>query len=130
MWPIVSASDVADRWRPLTEAELIVATSRIADAESEIQMQLRNHGILAAPVGDALWANAYVRIAADMVRRYLLNPDAWLEETERIDDYGVTKRRDSVASSGLLYVTDDEIAKLLPFLRRKRGAFSVTLGTA
>lgn len=129
MWPVVSVSEVEDRWRLLSDAEKTVATARIADAEAEVQMKLRNYGITAPPEGDALWVKAYVRVVAEMVRRYLLNPESWLEETEKLDDYSATRRRDSAVSAGSLYVSDDEIASLLPFGWRRRGAFSIRLGT-
>lgn len=130
MWPEVTVEEVESRWRELSDAEKVVAQARITDAEVEVQLALRERGVLAPPEGDALWEKTYVRVVADMVHRYLLNPEAWLEETEKIDDYGVTKRRDSAVSAGLLYVSDDEIAKLLPRVRRKRGAFTVVLGSS
>lgn len=130
MWPVVTVDELVKRWRPLTEAEETVATARIADAEAEIQIRLREMGVTVPPT-DELWVLVYRRTVAEAVRRYMINPDAWLEETERIDDYGVTKRRDSAVSAGLLYITDDEIAGLLPSTRRRRrGAFNIILGSS
>lgn len=128
-WPTVAVSDITNRWRPLTPEEAAIAPTRLDDAEVELQYQLRLRGVLGAPVPtDALWEKIYVRTVADMVRRYLLNPEAWLEETERIDDYGSTKRRDSAVSAGLIYVSDDELSKLLPIEDQPRGAFSIVMG--
>ncbi len=126
-WPEVSPTHVEERWRPLTDAETTVAERRIEDAEDELQHQLGLRGVL-EPSDDERWMRRYRRTVADMVRRYLLNPEAWLEESTQIDDYSKTRRRDSAVSSGLLYVTDEEVAALLPKLRRRRGAFSVRLG--
>lgn len=128
MWPDVEVSKIEGGWRPLSDAEKIVAGNRIEDAETELQFQLRQAGVLSPPAGDELWAKVYVNTVAEMVRRYLLNPDAWLSESEKIDDYATERRRDSAVSSGLLYVSADELAKLMP--RRRRGAFSVVLGSS
>lgn len=123
MWPTVTYQDLVDRWRLLTEDEQSVATYRIRDAENEIQLQLRARGLDVPPAGDVLWSDMYVRIVVDMVRRYMLNPEAWATETEGIDDYNYTQRRDSSVAAGLLYVSDDELEKLMP--RRRRGAFTI-----
>lgn len=131
MWPEVTVEELVKRWRPLTDAEETVATARIADAVAEIQIRLRELGVTEPPAGDDLWVSVYTRTVVEAVRRYMINPDAWLEETERIDDYGVTKRRDSAVSAGLLYITDAEIAGLLPSTRRRRrGAFNIVLGSS
>ena len=124
-WPDVTASDIADRWRPLTDAEQTVAEKRIGDAEAELIMQLGLRGVTEPPAGEQ-WEQVYVATVAEMVRRFLMNPEGWLQESVAIDDFRRDRRRDSVASSGLVYVTEGELAKLLP--RRRRGAFSIRLG--
>jgi len=126
-WPTVAPADIASRWRPLTPDETTVAETRILDATAELQMQLRMRGVL-EPLDDEPWQRLYVRTVADMVRRYLMNPEAWLEETTRLDDWSETRRRDSAVSAGLIYVSDDELDKLVPGMRRKRGAFTARLG--
>ncbi len=63
-----------------------------------------------------------------MVIRYLQNPQGWAEETEAIDDYRVTKRRGNGTAPLGVFVTDDELGRLLPVRRRHRGAFSIHLG--
>ncbi len=127
MWPTVTTDDVANRWRPLSPAEAVVATARISDAEDELQYQLSLRG-MTQPLTDARWVRRYKRTVSDMVRRYLLNPEAWLSESVQIDDYMKTRRRDSAVSAGLLYVTDEEVDTLLPKPRRRRGAFTIRLG--
>lgn len=131
MWPEVTVEEIVKRWRPLTDAEETVAAARIADAEDEIQIRLREVGVTEPPAGDDLWVSVYKRTVAEAVRRYMLNPEAMLEVTERLDDWSETRRRDSAVSSGLLYITDDEIAGLLPSTRRRRrGAFNIVLGSS
>ncbi|MEV8023393.1 hypothetical protein [Microbacterium sp. NPDC080220] len=127
MWPSVVVEDLEDRWRKLTDDEKPVAEARLGDAEAEVQYQLQQRGVLDPPT-DPLWETLYVATVVEMVRRYLGNTEGWLEESEAIDDYRLTRRRDSAVSAGAVYVTDAEIEKLIPRRRRKRGAFSIVLG--
>lgn len=127
-WPTVDPEDIESRWRPLTPAEETVAARRIEDAEAELQRALRLRGLLEPPADDPQWEDIYTAVVVEMVRRFLLNPDGWLQESEAIDDYRRDRRRDSAVSAGLLYVTDDELAKLLP--RRRRRSFSIRLGAS
>ena len=123
-FPTVAAQAIADRWRPLSTAEGTVATARIADAKAELNLQLRLRGVVDT-IGDAEWERLYVATVVEMVRRYLVNPDGWLEESEGSDDYTATKRRDKSMSGGLVYVTDAEVDRLVPRVRPRRGAFSI-----
>lgn len=125
MWPTVGVKDLADRWRPLTESEATVAAERLGDAEAELVLQLRARGIT-APVETEEWIRVYISTVVEMVRRHLMNPEGWLTESVAIDDYRRDRRRDSAGSAGLVYVTDAEIAKLIP--RRRRSAFTIRLG--
>lgn len=127
MWPPVTVAELSSRWRELTAEEQPVAEKRLGDAVAEVQYQLQQRGVVVPP-NDALWQTLYVSTVVEMVRRYLVNTEGWLEESTAIDDYRETRRRDSSVSSGRVYATEDEIAKLVPRNRRRRGAFSIVLG--
>lgn len=138
-WPDVTPSDVENLWRPLTDDEANVAAARIAIVEAELRSELRLHGFTGTPVAGtagwetpeqvAEWGTLYAGIVADVVRESLRNPDGWAEETERIDDFVQTRRRDPDASNGVASVISaDGVARLLPKFRRRRGAFSIRLG--
>lgn len=138
-WPTVSPSDVANLWRPLSSAEVTVATTRILLVEAELRKELRLHGISGTPVvgdvgmddSDAVdeWKTLYVGIVAEVVRQSLLNPEGWLEERESIDDFERSRRRDAATSTGVAFLTEADVEKLLPREPRpKRGAFSIRLG--
>ncbi len=128
MWPPVTVAELSSRWRELTAEERPVATKRLEDAEAEVQYQLQQRGVVEPPT-DPLWQKLYVSTVVEMVRRYLVNTEGWLEESTAIDDYRETRRRDSSVSSGRVYIAEDEIAKLVPRARRRRGAFSIVLGS-
>lgn len=132
-WPEVVPVDVANLWRPLTAAEETVAAARIKVVEAELRRELRFYGIPGTPTfetseeGDE-WEELYRAMVADVVRDSLKNPDGWSEETERIDDYELTRRREKSAAAGLYYLHEADVAKLLPRIRRARGAFTIRLG--
>jgi hypothetical protein len=139
-WPTVTSKDISDRWRALTGEEEAVASTRIGDVEAELRDELRLRGVYETPgvppLADAEavadWERRFRSTVVDAVRRYLINPDGWLQEEEReaVDDYDRTlsRRRDSSVSAGLVYLTEAEIDKLVPRTRRRRGAFSIRLG--
>lgn len=131
-WPTVLPSDVAARWRPLTAAEQAIAATRIAEVEAELRRELRLHGIFGSPTDlpaeeVSEWNILYVGVIADVVRNSLINPEGWLEVREELDDFARTRRRDSAVSSGIGYLTNDAIDRLLP-RRRRRESFTIRLG--
>lgn len=103
-----TTADVAARWRSLTADEEIVAGTLLDDAWAVL---LARRPTLEADItaGTVSEANA-VRILAAMVIRVMKNPDG--KRSETIDDYSYT--RDELVSSGLLYVSADELADLTP----------------
>jgi len=105
--------DVENRWRPLTgqlrtncEAFLDDAWWLLTDKVPDLEEQVTNGKIAVGNIR---------RLIAHVVRRILINPEGLLEE--EIDDY--RKRRDTLVSSGRLYITQDEINELLPGTRQR-----------
>ena len=134
MWPETKLTDLEARWRLLTDEEGDVAATRIGDAEAELRAQLRLRGITAPlTFGDAQdavdWARRYKATVVEMVRRYMQNPEGWSSQSETGDDYSYTNRRDGGAATGALYATDEEVSRLIPEARARRGAFSIRLGS-
>lgn len=134
-WPNVTPSDIESRWRLLTEPEVDVAATRTDDAEAELRAQLRLRGLTAPPTFDVAqdaddWERRYRATVVEMVRRYMQNPDGWSSESETGDDYSYTNRRDATVATGALYATEDEVSRLVPSVRRRRGAFSIRLGAS
>ena len=134
MWPTVTPSDVADMWRPLTADEESVAGNRITVVQAELRRELRMRGVVPPAVGDPGypvqedvddWAVLYVAAVASAVKRGLQNPEGFLEESEQIDDYQWTGKRDSATSTGEGYLSEDDVLRLLPPVYRPRGSFSI-----
>lgn len=101
-----STSDIALRWRNLTDQEAANATAYLDDAWA--LLTTRRPSLEADMVAGTVSTGNVVRVVCAMVLRLLKNPDGKLEES--IDDYRY--RRDSAVSAGALYVTDDELADL------------------
>lgn len=113
-------SEIEARWRPLTDAERDVAQTLLDDAAAILLGRLPT---IETRVDAGSLSGALVRrVQVEMVKRVLSNPEG--KRQESIDDYSWT--RDNVVSAGLLYVSADEVASLLPARSRAR---SVTLQT-
>ncbi|AYR00890.1 head-tail adaptor Ad1 [Arthrobacter phage Hestia] len=115
----VLPEDVAAGWRPLSDAEAVVAESQIGEALVLLGAKVRD---LAAKDEDLV-----ALVVKKMVRRYLKNPEGYrIDPSSSIDDYtegGGT--RDSSVSTGELYVSAEELSLLGV---RTGGAFEVRLG--
>jgi len=94
-------------WRPLSDAEIVVATSKLDQASRIIRHRFPTIDTRIA-AGD-VDADLVGDVAADMVIRYLRNPDGL--ERESIQDYSY--QRDS-AKTGVLFLTSAEIELLTP----------------
>ncbi|RCL91798.1 MAG: hypothetical protein DBW62_00650 [Microbacterium sp.] len=127
-WPAVTATDVENGWRPLTDSETTVATQRILEVEAELQLRLEERG-MSDPPTEEKWVTLYISIVSDIVRRYMQNTEGWVEETEQIDDFRRTKRRAAGTLPGQIYVSSTDVDRLLTQPRRRRGAFTIQMGT-
>lgn len=109
-----TVADIEARWRPLTDQQAINADAYLDDAWA---MLLGRRPTLEADLtaGTVSEANV-VRVVAAMVLRILRNPEG--KESEQIDDYKYT--RSKLIASGLLHVTDDELADITPGRRHRR----------
>lgn len=103
---VVTSTDVAAGWRPLSAAEETAAAGLIVEALV----------LLGAKVSDldAKSEDLVKLVVARMVRRVLKNPDGWrVAPGSGIDDYtegGGT--RDSSLSTGEVYVSSEELGLL------------------
>lgn len=117
-----TTADIAARWRPLTAQETTNATAFLADAWALLLM--RRPTLEADITAGKVTTTNVIRVVVAMVLRVLRNPDGKLEES--IDDYRY--RRDSALSSGLLYVSPDELADLTPGRKRRSSVRLVVYG--
>lgn len=100
--------------RPLTPAQAAQATAWIEDLEADILERVPNLADLVAAGRPS--PGTMKRIECAAIIRVLQNPEGLKSFTEAIDDYSVTKVRDNTLAAGLLELTDDEWAKILPGL--------------
>jgi hypothetical protein len=116
---VVSTEDIETRWRPLSDAERVVATALLADATAMVDAK---RPLLASQVaaGD-IPASVVEAVLVQMVLRVLKNPDG--KRQESIDDYAWT--RDNAVASGQLYVTAEEL-DLLSVSGSSASGFTIT----
>lgn len=119
-----STDDIEARWRTLTGQETTNAEALLEDAWALLlgRRPSLDVDLAAETVSEA----NVIRVVCAMVLRVLRNPDGKLEEA--VDDYHY--RRDSVASTGLLHVTADELADITPGRRRRSSVRLVIYGDA
>lgn len=116
-----TAADVENRWRPLTDAERVIANTLLGDVWRMIARRIPDVDERMADVDTgADYTADVVMVQANAVMRVLKNPDG--NRSESIDDYSWT--RDRTLSAGILYLTDDEWA-LLDGGTGVRGAFTI-----
>ncbi len=110
---------VAAGWRPLTDAEAVVAATRIG-AASRLLRRLVPSVDDRVDSGD-LDADLVSDVVAEAVIRVMKNPDGIRQVS--YDDYSET--RDREVSAGLLQFLDSELALLQP-ADRPSGAFTIS----
>lgn len=111
-----TTSDIVDRFRALTAAETGNAQAYLEDAWALVTGRLPS--LEASMTAGTVSVANVVRVISAMVIRVLRNPDGKSEES--IDDYRY--RRDALVSSGVLAVTDEELADLTPAATRSRNS--------
>ena len=125
--PATVADLEARSFRTLTDAEKTTAAAYIEDAWFMLIgyrpiIGTRLDPDVTDPIDEA-FQNNVKRLIVAIVRRVVDNPDGILEEEG--DDYRY--RKDSVVSTGRLYVSKEEIETLLPSLGSD-GAFTIKPG--
>lgn len=117
-----SAEDVQTSWRPLSSAEMSTAHAFIDWASIKLRRRVPSlDARIAANEPDVESLARHITVA--VVKRAMLNPEGWREET--LDDFRLV--RDAAVASGALYVSDDDVADLQP-RAVSHGMYSVQLG--
>lgn len=125
--PLAQPSDVADVWRPLTDAETAQVANLIAKASAKLR-QLAPWDIDARialstsnPTNPmALQAEVVADVVATIVKRLLVNPDGVALSSETVGPFSRSQsyvnRYDKTGSDvrGALQVTDSDIDQLRP----------------
>ena len=105
MAALATITDVENRWRPLTDEETVVASTRLDDASELVRTLIPgiDDAITAGTVSESLVA---AQVAA-MVIRVLRNPNGVRQES--IGDYSYT-----LADDDRMFMTADELESLSP----------------
>lgn len=113
--PLVNAEDVEERLlnRSFTDDEKLVINHWIGDLLAEIRLSIVDLDELAE---DPDYLATLKRVIYSAVKRVLDNPRGLRQMSISIDDYTRSETIDSTASAGVLYLTDQEWAQLVPTL--------------
>lgn len=113
--PLVTANDVEERLlnRTFTDDEKLVINRWIGDLLAEIRLSIVDLDELAE---DPDYLATLKRVIYSAVKRVLDNPRGLRQMSISIDDYTRSETIDSTASAGVLYLTDQEWAQLVPTL--------------
>lgn len=112
-----TTTDVAARWRTLTPAEELKASTLLDDSWALIQ--LRNSTVPTRLTALTLSTTLVIMVQCAMVIRVLRNPDG--KRQEQIEDYSYTR---DASQSGELYLSDDEF-NLLAVVTSESDAFTI-----
>lgn len=112
---LVTANDVEERLlnRTFTDDEKLVINHWIGDLLAEIRLSIVDLDELAE---DPDYLATLKRVIYSAVKRVLDNPRGLRQMSISIDDYTRSETIDSTASAGVLYLTDQEWAQLVPTL--------------
>lgn len=119
--PYATVADLADRWRPLTDAEQVPAETLIGSAERLVNARVPNLGTRIAAGLDPLLVTDVV---CEIVRRALTMRATGAEQST-VTTGQVTEATRYANPQGNLYITADEMARLSPGGRSRR-AFSIS----
>jgi hypothetical protein len=124
----VTAGDIADGWRTLTEAQQATATTLIKRATALLPSQ--SPGLLDRIEGGTVPAELVQQVIIQAVRRAMGpaidNPDGATQVQHGIDDYSESKSFPAASEDdGALYFTDRELAQLAPAKSRRGQAFAI-----
>lgn len=116
-------TDLEQRWRPLSAAEVVVAQALLDDAWAIVKREVPDveDRLLEGTLDEQL----VIRVVCSMVLRVMRNPEG--KRQEAIDDYSYT--RDESTATGDLYLSDADRALLAPpTARRVRSVRLVAYG--
>ena len=118
-----TVQDVADRWRPLTDAETVVAETLLGDAWRMLKRAMSKRAVdLEVEMSeDSELSGEVVRVLAVAVLRVLKNPDG--NSQESLDDHAWTRGQDT--ASGVLFFPDEDLESLFPGSGEKGRAFTI-----
>jgi hypothetical protein len=137
--PFADVQDVQAIWRPLSDDESVLVAAWIIEASQQVRDEVPDVGgldvdervALAADAAHYLSAATVRSVVARMVRRVLMNPEGARQRSQSVDDYSESVTVDSSLSSGEMFISPREMARLLGSRGGSGGgAFSVDTAPA
>lgn len=108
--PFCSPEDVAGIWRPMSTEETTQVEHLIDDASA---MVLELPAVVARITAGSLSAATLATVVKHMVARVMINPAGLRQFSTTVDDATKSGTYDATVASGRLYISDDELDRLL-----------------
>src|SRR5664279_3645464 len=128
MDPFAIPADVEAIWRPLSDAEKVVAAARINQASRKIRREvipidgLTIDGRIEAGF---LGADDVKDVVVEMVKRVMMSPGYIRQQSITIDGDSKSQTFDGSVSTGQMFITESEM-RILMFGAPSFGAFTIT----
>lgn len=107
--------DIVAVFRPLTPVETTLATGLLAQASLKLRLAARKLGAdIDTLMLDELTAAAVVATVVNAAKRVLMNPEALRQISTTTGPMTDSKTIDAAVSSGLLYLSDADLADVFP----------------
>lgn len=126
--PLATPADVVEIFRPLDAQEETNTLAMLRYVSALIRGKVKS---LDARISAGTLDKDLVKLAAIMpVQRVLMNKEGYRQKSESTGPFSDSFTLDAAISSGLLYVSDDDVKGLLPVVRHKSGfgSMSVAMG--
>lgn len=128
MDPFADVQDVAAIWRSLSDDESNLVAAWIDEASQQIRDEVPDVDGLDVDeriTAGTLAATTVRSVVARMVRRVLMNPEGARQRSQGVDDYQESVTLDASLSSGEMFISEREMARLMGSPASSRSAFSV-----
>jgi len=120
MDPFAYPEDIESVFRPLTDAEINLATGLIQQATMKLRLAARRRHIdLDLLWADPLTAEAITAALVNAAKRVLMNPEGIRQLSETTGPMTESRTIDAAISSGLLYLDNTDLADIFPATRPK-----------
>jgi hypothetical protein len=118
-------ADIEKIWRPLTDAEKVMAEGLIEQASMKLRARIPN--IDALILGNELRTELARAAVVNAVKRVLMNPEALRVMSTTTGPFSESKTIDTALSSGFVYIDSGDLAGLI-FRKSTIRSFRVNAG--
>ncbi|WP_216819841.1 Gp19/Gp15/Gp42 family protein [Frondihabitans sp. 762G35] len=130
MTPFASSDDVAEVWGDLTLAEEAKVDAWIAQASTKLRVKARKRNV---DIDHLVETDELAKLTAkdavvNAIKRVLMNPEGYRQKASTTGPFTESGTIDTALSTGLIYISDDDLDGLLPRTSNRIRSFRVRSG--